>query len=81
MAIWRDEQGKPISIDECINALHSARSIMLKEMKFNPGITENAIAKLDFEKKYYILGKIIDAYTKAKKKTIKPKTGKKRLAH
>lgn len=81
MAIWKDEEGRVITVNECIDALHSARSIMLKEMKSNRRIAEDLTIKAVFDRNYYILGKILDAYRQAIRKTVTPKTGKKRKNH
>lgn len=77
-AIWKDEKGNVISIEAIKDALKAARSVILKEIKFNRGIAEDPRMKVTYERHYEILGKLLGAYENAQKKTIKTKSIKKK---
>jgi len=80
---WVDEQGNIITIADCIDALNTAASIILREIKHNTGLINSLAMEEEYERKSFIIGKIKDSYEMAVLRQKRP-TGipsKKRRSH
>ena len=64
---WKDQFGKIITLEDCINACYLAGSLFLKETEFNPRIKDNPIAKAEYERSRIIMVKLRDNYERALK--------------
>lgn len=81
---WVDEQGKIITIADCIDALNSAASVILREIKYNTGLINSPAMEEEYKRKAFIIGKIKDSYEMAvllKKRPVGIPSKKKRRDH
>lgn len=62
---WRSHDGKIISILDCIQALQTAKAVIIKELHFNKKIIDNPKVKEDYERKLEILDHVQNAYEDA----------------
>lgn len=63
---WLDQEGRPITIDHCINACYLAASLLLKELEFNPKIKDNEHMKTEYERSRIIVNKFRENYERVK---------------
>jgi len=69
---WLDKEGKIITVGDCIDALNTSMSLILKEITYNRALMDGPAVKAEYERKRLIIEKIKTSYEMAAMLTKQP---------